>query len=92
MISCESSKALVHLVSLALLAFLVFKVTSLLLKYQENMVGTSVSYVHDHYVKFPSISICSDLDSKKDNLGFKENRPLSKIFKKLEFVWHFNNG
>ena len=88
----EPSKLLVNAVFCALFIFLVFEITSSVLKYRENMVGRSTRDMHERYVKFPSISVCFDLDTKKKKLEFKEFRPWNETFISLDFIWHHDNG
>ena len=45
------------------------------------------------YVKFPSISVCLDLDTDGEGeVGFREMRPLNETFSFLHFVRHLDNG
>ena len=55
-------------------------------------MGLSIMEVESKYVKFPSFSVCLDLDVKRDKLDFKEMRPLNETFSFLSYVRHFNNG
>ena len=40
-------------------------------------MGLSIMEVESKYVKFPSFSVCLDLDVKRDKLDFKEMRRLN---------------
>ena len=56
-------------------------------------VAISVEEMKSKYVKFPSISVCLDLDTDGEGeVGFREMRPLNETFSFLHFVRHFDNG
>ena len=62
------------------------------IKWREGKVAISVEEMKSKYVKFPSISVCLDLDTDKGEIGFKRMRPLNETFSFLHFVRHFDNG
>ena len=56
-------------------------------------VAISVEEMKSKYVKFPSISVCLDLDTDGEGeVGFREMRPLNETFSFLHFVRHLDNG
>ena len=63
------------------------------LKWREGKVGISMEEMKSKYVKFPSISVCLDLDADGEGeVGFRKMRPLNETFSFLHFVRHFDNG
>ena len=87
----DPSKLLVNAVFVGLLLFLIKEVTVAFVKYHDHKVGRSIMDVHERYVRFPSLSVCFDLDTEKE-LGFKSFRPWNETFISLDFVWHHDNG
>ena len=47
--------------------------------------------VHERYIRFPSISVCFDLDTEK-KLEFRQFRPWNETFISLDFRRHQKNG
>ena len=86
------SKLFAYVVFLVL--FLIFAVEVIIsfIRWREGKVGLSITEVQSEYVKFPSISICIDQDAKKEELGFKQIRPLNETLRDVDFVRHLNNG
>ena len=65
-----------------------------IIKWQEGKVAISVEEVKSKYIKFPSISVCLDMDTdnNKEELGFTEMRPLNESFSFLKYSRHSVNG
>ena len=63
------------------------------IKWSDSKVAISVEEMKSKYVKFPSISVCLDVDTDgKGEKGFRKMRPLNETFSFLHFVRHFDNG
>ena len=86
------SKLLVYALFLVLLVIFASEVIKSVKRWREGKLGLAITEVQSEYVKFPSISICIDQDAKKDELGFKQIRPLNETLRDLDFVRHLNNG
>ena len=92
MMSCQPSKLLLYVVFLVLSAVFIREVIVSVMRWLEGHVGISVKEVQSQYVKYPSISVCLDQDKDKEELGFKEFRPLNDTLRDLDYVRHFSNG
>ena len=62
------------------------------MRYSEGKLGISTKEMKSKYVKFPSVTICLDLDTEKENIGFKEMAPINETLKDLDYVRHYSNG
>ena len=90
--SCKPSKLFVNAVFLILALVFANEVIAAFLRYDEGKLGISTKEMKAKYVKYPSVTICLDLDTKKENNGFKAMAPINKTMRDLDFVRHYNNG
>ena len=86
------SKLLVYAIFLVLFLIFASEVIQSFKRWREGKLGLAITEVQSEYVKFPSISICIDEDAEKEELGFKQIRPLNETLRDVDFVRHFNNG
>ena len=92
MSSCKPSKLLVNAVFLVLALIFANEVINAFMRYSEGKLGISTKEMKSKYVKFPSVTICLDLDTKKENNGFKDMAPINETMRDLDFVRHYSNG
>ena len=90
--ACKPSKLFVYAVFTVLALVFINVVIHSLIRWHEGLVGISRKEMKSKYAKFPSISICLGLDVKKDDIGFKELRPLNETLRDLSYVRHLSNG
>ena len=90
--SCKPSKLLVNAVFLVLALIFANEVINAFMRYSEGKLGISTKEMKSKYVKFPSVTICLDLDTKKENNGFKDMAPINETMRELDFVRHYRNG
>ena len=90
--SCKPSKLLVIAVFLFLALIFANEVFSAFLKYNEGKLGISTKEMKSKYVKFPSVTICLDLDTKKKNISFRDLAPINETLRDIDFVRHHSNG
>ena len=90
--ACKPSKLLVHGVFLVLALIFLNEVTHAFVRYREGKVGISTKEMKSKYVKFPSVTICLDLDTRKKAIGFKEIRPINETLQDIDFARHYSNG
>ena len=88
----QLSKLLVYAIFLALVFIFANEVIKSFKRWGKGKLGLAITEVQSEYVKFPSISICIDEDAEKEELGFKQIRPLNETLRDLDFVRHLNNG
>ena len=89
--SCKPSKLFVNAVFLVLALIFANEVLSAFMRYSEGKLGISTKEMKSKYVKFPSVTICLDLDTKKENIGFKDMAPINETMRDLDFVRHYSN-
>ena len=89
--SCKPSQLFVNLVFLVLALIFANEVIHAFLRFSEGKLEKSTKEMKSKYVKFPSVTICLDLDTKKDNIGFKDMSPISETLRDLDFVRHYSN-
>ena len=92
MAACKPSKLFVNAVFLVLALIFLNEVLHAFTRYQEGKVGISTKEMKSKYVKYPSVTICMDLDTKKKDLGFKGMRPINETLRDIDFVRHYSNG
>ena len=90
--SCKPTKLFVNAVFLVLALIFANEVIHAFLRFSEGKLGISTKEMKSKYVKFPSVTICLDLDTKKDNIGFKDMAPINETLRDLDFVRHYSNG
>ena len=89
-----TSGLFVHTVLLGLSVLFAGKAIQSLIEYRDGKVARSTQDMFDHYVTFPTISICIDSDTSKDPVGFEDTgkRPMNESLVYLRFFRHFKNG
>ena len=92
MVTCKPSKLFLNAVFLFLALMFFYKVFNAFMRYQDGKVGTSTKEIKSKYVKYPSVTICLDLDTKKKDIGFKTMRPINETLRDIKFVRHYSNG
>ena len=83
-----------YLVFAGLFPYFTTKVTTSLLKFQEEIVGVGNREVYQRHVRFPSISICTESERNESVGGFDqiEALNLSQTFIEIKYVQHYENG
>ena len=87
------TRLFIHSVLLGLSLFFAGKTIQSLNEYRAGKVARSTRDMFDHYVTFPTISICLDSPAP-DIVGFENTgtRPMNESFVELRFFRHFKNG
>ena len=89
---CSSSKLFPYFVYLVLSIIFAREFLVLFMRWWDGKVAISVKEMKSEYVKFPSIGVCLDKDTTKEEIGFKRMRRLNETFTFIDFVQHFDNG
>ena len=88
------TRLLTYSVLLGLTLFFAGKTIQSLIEYRAGKVARSTQDMFDHYITFPTISICLDSDTSGDIVGFEDtgSRPMNESFVELRYYRHFKNG
>ena len=88
----KPTKLFVNAVFLGLALIFFNHINHAFIRYQEGKLGTSTKEMISKYVKYPSVTICLDLDTKKKDMGFKGVKPINETLRNIDFVRHYSNG
>ena len=83
-----------YFVFVGLLTYFTTEVIICLLKFQEGIVGVGNREIYQRYVKFPSLSICTESKRNESVPGFDQIKTLNlnNTFLEIKYVLHYENG
>ena len=89
-----TSRLLLHTVLFGLTLTFVGKTIQSIIEYKAGKVSRSTQDIFDHYITFPTISVCLGSDSTRTIVGFNdtETRSINDSLDEFRFVRHFKNG